>query len=71
MFQLVNSKKLGDDDFACMDTTLSKWRQIMPENKLSSNGPDFMLGFGEKIMQTGKRNSHRKDQCRSTARSEQ
>lgn len=60
MFQLVNSKKRGDgsgvgddnddDDYACMDTTLAKWRKIMPDsgNKQSSDKPIFAFGFAEK-----------------------
>lgn len=62
MFQLVNSKKRGggngggvgdvndDDDYACMDTTLLKWRQIMPDsgNKQPSERPAFTFGFAEK-----------------------
>ncbi|XP_050420636.1 transmembrane channel-like protein [Adelges cooleyi] len=35
MFQLVTNKKLGDNDYNSMDTALAKWRQIIPENKLS------------------------------------
>lgn len=53
MFQLVNRKKRGDDEYNCMDTTLAKWRQIMPDNKLPLDGTNFMQGFTEK-MQTGK-----------------
>lgn len=62
MFQLVNSKKRGggggggvgddndDDDYACMDTTLEKWRKIMPDsgNKQPSEKPTFAFGFAEK-----------------------
>lgn len=54
MFQLVNNKKRGDDDYACMDSTLSKWRQIMPDNKMSSDVSSLVLGISEKLKPTGK-----------------
>lgn len=49
MFQLVNSRKRGDDDdYSCMDTTLSKWRQIMPDNKLPTENSNFTTAHVEK-----------------------
>lgn len=56
MFELVNRNKRGgggDDDYTCLDTTLAKWRQIMPDNKLPTDCPNLMLGFDEK-KHTGK-----------------
>lgn len=57
MFELVNRNKRGecgdDDDYTCMDTTLAKWRQIMPDNKLPTDGPNSRFGFSEK-KHTGK-----------------
>jgi hypothetical protein len=55
MFQLVNSKKHGEDDgdYTCMDTTLAKWRQIMPDGKAATDRPNFMFELAEKKL-TGK-----------------
>lgn len=52
MFELVNRNKRGeggdDDDYTCLDTTLAKWRQIMPDNKLPKDGPNSRFGLSEK-----------------------
>lgn len=36
MYQLVTSKKLGENDFNNMDLALAKWKQIIPDSKHSS-----------------------------------
>ncbi|XP_029345531.1 transmembrane channel-like protein 2 [Acyrthosiphon pisum] len=55
MFQLVNRKKQGggvdgddDDDYTCMDTTLAKWRHIMPDSKQQTDDPSSVLKIAEK-----------------------
>ncbi|XP_022160747.1 transmembrane channel-like protein 3 isoform X2 [Myzus persicae] len=55
MFQLVNRKKQGggvddddDDDYTCMDTTLAKWRHIMPDSKLQTDVPSSVFEIVEK-----------------------
>jgi len=60
MFQLVNRKKHGsgidnddEDDYACMDTTLDKWRHIMTDNKLKTDVPSSVFEIVEKKL-TGK-----------------
>ncbi|XP_050524111.1 transmembrane channel-like protein isoform X2 [Daktulosphaira vitifoliae] len=44
MYQLVTSKKLGENDFNNMDLALTKWRQIIPDTKRS-----LAKGIKEKI----------------------
>lgn len=59
MFLLVNSKKRGngdnddDDDYTCMDTTLAKWRHIMPDSKPGTDVPNSVFEIAEKKL-TGK-----------------
>ncbi|XP_025190710.1 transmembrane channel-like protein 3 isoform X2 [Melanaphis sacchari] len=55
MFQLVNRKKNSsgvdddnEDDYACMDTTLAKWRHIMPNSKLQTDVPSSVFEIAEK-----------------------
>jgi len=61
MFQLVNRKKQGgggaddddEDDYTCMDTTLAKWRHIMPDSKQQTDVPNSVFEIAEKKL-TGK-----------------
>ncbi|VVC45319.1 TMC [Cinara cedri] len=54
MFLLVNNKNRGDggnedeEDYTCLDTTLSKWKQIMPDNKFSMDGSNCVDGLAKK-----------------------
>jgi len=55
MFQLVNRKKHGsgvddddEDDYTCMDTTLAKWRHIMPDSKTQTDVPSSVFEIAEK-----------------------